>query len=160
MNFDLSEELQLVRDAAREYADREVAPTADARDREHRFPRAEFDKAAELGLTGVLVPEDLGGMGLGTLALTVVIEEVSRACASTGVTLSVHNSLVCSPIRRHGTDEQQRRYLPRLAGGEPPVRGVAGAATHGGTAKGGVAGGGDGIVGGAGGTVPGADQGG
>ena len=118
MNFDLSEELQLVRDAAREYADREVAPTADARDREHRFPRAEFDKAAELGLTGVLVPEDLGGMGLGTLALTVVIEEVSRACASTGVTLSVHNSLVCSPIRRHGTDEQQRRYLPRLAGGE------------------------------------------
>jgi acyl-CoA dehydrogenase len=118
MDFDLGDDLRMLRDSVREYAERVVAPTAAARDREHRFPHEEFAKAAELGLTGMLVPEELGGNGMGTLALTIVIDEVSRACASMGVTLSVHNSLVCSPIVRHGTDEQQRRFLPRLASGE------------------------------------------
>ena len=118
MDFDLDEELQLIRNTARDFAQSEVAPTAAARDREHRFPREEFRRAAELGFAGMLVPERYGGSELGTLALALVIEEVSRACASMGVTLSVHNSLVTSPILRHGTDAQKERWLPRLAGGE------------------------------------------
>jgi acyl-CoA dehydrogenase len=118
MDFDLDEELQLIRNTARDFAQSEVAPTAAARDREHRFPREEFRKAAELGFAGMLVPERYGGAALGTLALAVVIEEVSRACASMGVTLSVHNSLVTSPILRHGTEAQKERWLPRLASGE------------------------------------------
>ncbi|MHC5209115.1 MAG: acyl-CoA dehydrogenase family protein [Planctomycetota bacterium] len=118
MDFELDDDLRMLRDTVRDFAEREVAPTAAARDREHRFPREEFAGAAELGLTGMLVPESLGGNGMGTLALAVVIEETSRACASLGVTLSVHNSLVCSPIVRHGTEEQQQRCLPRLASGE------------------------------------------
>ena len=118
MNFDLDDDLRMLRETAREFAQREVEPTAAARDREHRFPRAEFDKAAALGLTGMLVPEAFGGNDMGTLALAVMVEEVSRACASMGVTLSVHNSLVCSPIVRHGTADQQKRFLPRLSSGE------------------------------------------
>jgi butyryl-CoA dehydrogenase len=118
VDFELDEQLQLVRETARAFAEAEVAPTADRRDREHAFPRKEFDAAAELGFAGMLVPEDLGGTALGTLALALVIEELSRACASTGVTISVHNSLVCSPVLRHGTPEQKRQWLPRLASGE------------------------------------------
>ncbi len=118
MDFELDEQLLLIRKTAREFADAEVAPTADRRDREHSFPRAEFDAAAELGFAGMLVPEEFGGSGLGTMSLAIVIEEISRACASTGVTLSVHNSLACSPIVRHGTPEQKRAWLPRLASGE------------------------------------------
>jgi len=117
MDFELDHELALVRQTARDFARDVVAPTAAARDREHRFPRAEFDQAAELGFAGMLVPEELGGSALGTLALSLVIEEISAACASTGVTISVHNSLVCSPMVRHGTEAQKRRYLPELASG-------------------------------------------
>jgi len=117
MDFELDDELALVRQTARDFARDVVAPTASARDAEHRFPRDEFDQAAALGFAGMLVPEDFGGTGLGTLALSLVIEEISAACASTGVTVSVHNSLVCSPMVRHGTDEQKRRYLPELASG-------------------------------------------
>ena len=77
MDFELSEELQLIRNTARDFAQSEVAGTADARDREHRFPREEFRKAAELGFAGMLVPEAFGGAGLGALALAIVVEEVS-----------------------------------------------------------------------------------
>jgi alkylation response protein AidB-like acyl-CoA dehydrogenase len=118
MDFELDDDLRMLRESVREFAEREVAPTAAARDREHRFPHAEFKAAAALGLTGMLVPEAHGGNAMGTLALAIVIEEVSRACASMGVTISVHNSLACSPIVRHGTEDQQRRFLPRLASGE------------------------------------------
>jgi alkylation response protein AidB-like acyl-CoA dehydrogenase len=118
MDFELSEELQMIRDSARDYARNVAGPTADARDREHRFPTEEFKAAAELGFAGILVPEEHGGVDLGTMALALVVEEVSRGCASVGVTLSVHNSLVCSPIRRHGSDEQKVAWLPRLASGE------------------------------------------
>ncbi len=118
MNFDLSEELQMVRDSARDFADRVVAPTADERDREHRFPMDEFKAAAEQGFCGALVDEEFGGTQLGNMGNILIVEELSRACASTGVTVSVHNSLVTSPLKRHGTDEQKQAYLPRLAAGE------------------------------------------
>ena len=118
MDFELTEEQQLIRQMAGDFADQVVAPTADARDREHRFPLDEFKQAAELGFAGMLVPEEYGGSDLGVLSTILVIEEISRACASTGVTLSVHNSLVSSPIVKFGTEEQKKTWLPRLASGE------------------------------------------
>jgi alkylation response protein AidB-like acyl-CoA dehydrogenase len=117
MDFELDEELQLIRNTARDFARSEVLPTADARDREHRFPAEEFRKAAELGFAGMLVAEKYGGSDLGTLALAIVVEEISHACASLGVTLSVQNSLVSSPIVRHATEAQKERWLPLLASG-------------------------------------------
>jgi butyryl-CoA dehydrogenase len=118
MDFNLTEEQELIRQMARDFADDVVAPTADLRDKERRFPRAEFEAAAELGFTGMLVPEQYGGTDLGTLAQVLVIEEIARACASLAVTLSVHNSLATSPIIRYGTEEQKQELLPKLASGE------------------------------------------
>ena len=118
MDFAHSEDLQMVRDAAREYADKWVAPGAAARDLDETFPIEQFRKAGEYGFTGVAVPETYGGAGLTNQALCLVLIEVNRACASTGVTLSVHNSLCCAPLLKFGTEEQKRKYLPRLASGE------------------------------------------
>jgi butyryl-CoA dehydrogenase len=118
MDFDLTDDLQMIRDSAREYAQTWVAPGADERDKTEAFPWDEFRKAAEYGFAGICVPEDLGGAGLGNLALTLVLIEVNRVCASTGVTLSVHNSLCLAPLLKFGSEEQKRRYVPRLASGE------------------------------------------
>ena len=118
MNFELEEELVMVRDAARDFADHELVPRATRHDREERIDPAVFDLLSELGFWGLAVPEAYGGSALGNLALTVMLEELNRGCAATGVTVSVHNSLVCSPIVKFGTEEQKRRWLPRLASGE------------------------------------------
>jgi acyl-CoA dehydrogenase len=118
MTFALSEELQLVREAAREFANGEVAPTAAARDREHRFPLDEFKAAGALGFCGMLVPEQYDGSEFGCLGQALVVEEISRVCASTGVTISVHNGLVTGPLVKFGTDEQKQEFLPKLATGE------------------------------------------
>lgn len=118
MDFDLTEELTMVRDSAREYADRWVAPGAAERDREGTFPWEQFQKAAEYGFTGICTPETFGGAGLGNQALCLVLIEVNRACAATGVTLSVHNSLCTAPLLKFGNEEQKRRFLPKLASGE------------------------------------------
>jgi len=118
MDFQLTEEQQLIRETAREFALKEVAPTADIRDKEHRFPIEEFKKAAELGFAGMLIPEEYGGSMLGVEGQIIVVEEIARACASTAVTLSVHNSLCASPIVKFGTEEQKAAFLPRLASGE------------------------------------------
>ncbi len=118
MDFDLTEEQRMIRDAAREFAEREVAPGAAERDRTGEFPLAQFKAAAAQGFAGVLIPEKFGGSALGNLALSLILVEINAACASTGVTLSVHNSLVCGPLVKYGTDEQKRRYLPKLASGE------------------------------------------
>ena len=83
-----------------------------------QFPRELFQKAAELGLTGVALPESEGGAGFDHIAYTIVIEEISRCCASTGVILSVQNSLYCDPIHRFGTDEQKKKFLLPFARGE------------------------------------------
>lgn len=118
MDFALSEEQELIRQAARDFAEGEVAPTASQRDKEHRFPLEEFQKAAALGFAGLLIPAQYGGSELGALVQSLVIEEVSRCCASTGVTLAVHNGLVTGPIVKFGTDAQKAQYLPKLASGE------------------------------------------
>ena len=118
MNLELTEEQKLLRQTVREFANSEVKPLARENDETGRFPRETFRKAAAIGLTGVAVPEEEGGAGFDHVAYSIVIEEISRACASTGVILSVQNSLFCDPIHRFGTDEQKKKFLIPFAGGE------------------------------------------
>ena len=118
MDFRLTEEQQMVRDSAREFADKHVAPGAAQRDLDSAFPIEPFRAAAEYGFTGIIIPEEYDGAGLGSVELTLILMEVNRACASTGVTLSVHNSLCAAAIVNSGSPEVQQRFLPRLASGE------------------------------------------
>lgn len=118
MNFALSEELSLIRDTARDFANGELLPRATQHDRDEKLDPALFDMLAELGMWGLTTPEQYGGSDFGNQALAIVLEELNRACASTGVTVSVHNSLVCSPIVKFGTDAQKERWLPKLSSGE------------------------------------------
>jgi alkylation response protein AidB-like acyl-CoA dehydrogenase len=116
--FELSEELTLVRDTARDFAERELMPRATKHDREAHIEPAVLAKIGELGFWGLTIPEEYGGAGLGNLALSIVLEELNRGCASTGVTVSVHNSLLCSPINKWGNEAQKKAWLPKLASGE------------------------------------------
>ncbi|MFM7298233.1 MAG: acyl-CoA dehydrogenase family protein, partial [Planctomycetota bacterium] len=116
--FELSEELTMVRDAARDFAERELKPRATKHDRQEHLDAEVLSQIAELGFWGLTVPEEYGGAGMGNLALSTVLEELNRGCAATGVTVSVHNSLLCAPILKWGSDEQKRRFLPKLASGE------------------------------------------
>ncbi len=116
--FSLSEEHQMIRDSAREYAERILKPNAARWDREETFPEEAVREAAASGFLGLTTDEEYGGAGLGNLHAAILLEEVNRWCASTGVTISVHNSLVCSPIQKWGTEDQKARWLPRLASGE------------------------------------------
>ena len=118
MNFQLSEEHQQLRDMIRDFAINEVAPTAAERDEEARFDRTIFDKMAELGLTGIPWPEEYGGAGFDYLAYVIAVEELSRVCASTGVTLSAHTSLAGWPVFKFGTEEQKQAYLRPMAEGK------------------------------------------
>ncbi len=118
MDLALSEEQLLLQRTVREFAESEVKPLAKELDETGHFPRETFRKAAELGLTGVAVPEQYGGAGMDPIAYSIVIEEVSRACASTGVILSVQNSLYCDPVLRFGTEEQKQKFLVPFARGE------------------------------------------
>jgi butyryl-CoA dehydrogenase len=118
MNFDFSEDHQVLRDTLREFARGEVAPGAAARDEAHAIEPELIAKMAELGLFGICIPEAYGGAGMDCTASTIVVEEISRACAGTGVFLSAHNSLCVDPVLQFGSDEQKQRYLPKLARGE------------------------------------------
>ncbi|PEM23630.1 acyl-CoA dehydrogenase AcdA [Bacillus wiedmannii] len=117
MHFKLSEEHEMIRKMVRDFAKKEVAPTAAERDEEERFDCALFDKMAELGLTGIPWPEEYGGIGSDYLAYVIAIEELSRVCASTGVTLSAHTSLAGWPIFKFGTEEQKQKFLRPMAEG-------------------------------------------
>jgi butyryl-CoA dehydrogenase len=118
MDIDLSEEQVLLRDTCRDFADRELKPNAKKWDRAHEYPREAVQKAFELGLAGVAVPSEWGGAGMDNVAYALAIEEISRGCASVGVTLSVNNSLYCDPLMKYGTDEQKERFLRPFAAGE------------------------------------------
>ncbi len=118
MDFALDQELTLVRDMARDFAEKELFPRAAKHDRQEHLDPEVYAKLAELGLWGLTVPEDFGGSGLGNLALATVLIELNRGCASTGVTVSVHNSLVGAPLKRFGSKDQQAAWFPRLATGE------------------------------------------
>jgi butyryl-CoA dehydrogenase len=118
MNLQLSEEHQQLREMIRDFAENEVAPTAKERDEEARFDREIWDKMAELGLTGIPWPEEYGGAGFDYLAYVIAVEELSRVCASTGVTLSAHTSLAGWPVYKFGTEEQKQKYLRPMAEGK------------------------------------------
>lgn len=118
MQFKLTEEHEMIRKMVRDFAKNEVAPTAAERDEEERFDREIFDKMAELGLTGIPWPEEYGGIGSDYLAYCIAVEELSRVCASTGVTLSAHTSLAGWPIYKFGSEEQKQKYLRPMAQGE------------------------------------------
>ena len=118
MNLELNEEQKLLQKTVREFAESEVRPLAKELDETGKFPRELFKKAAELGLTGVAFPESEGGAGFDHISYTIVIEEISRCCASTGVILSVQNSLYCDPLHRYGTAEQKQKFLLPFARGE------------------------------------------
>ncbi|MCA0151479.1 MULTISPECIES: acyl-CoA dehydrogenase [Bacillaceae] len=118
MNFKLSEEHEMIRKMVRDFARNEVAPTAAERDEEERFDMDLFKKMAELGLTGIPWPEEYGGIGSDYLAYCIAVEELSRVCASTGVTLSAHTSLAGWPVYKFGTEEQKQKYLRPMAQGE------------------------------------------
>ena len=121
MEFTLPDEIALIRDTAHEFSSKVLGPAAKELDRDETFPHRHWDKLADLGFFGFLIPEEFGGSArpdlLNTLALTVALEELNAGCAATGVTASVQNSLVSGPIVHYGTEEQKRKYLPRLASG-------------------------------------------
>src|SRR5699024_4531478 len=117
MQFSLSDEQQMLQTMVRDYALKEVEPTASERDEEERFDRDIFDKMAELGLTGIPWPEEYGGIGSDYLSYVIAVEELSRVCASTGVTLSAHVSLASWPIYKYGNEDQKQTFLKRLAEG-------------------------------------------
>ena len=118
MNLALTEEQKLLQRSVREFAENEVKPLAREIDETGIFPRETFRKAAELGLTAVALPESEGGAGFDHISYSIVIEEISRVCASTGVILSVQNSLYCDPIHRFGTEVQKKQFLAPFARGE------------------------------------------
>ena len=118
MDLQLTEEQTLVQKTAADFAKNEVLPVAAQLDREHRHPRELVARMAELGFLGIAVPEAYGGAGMDTVSYVLALEEISRACAGTGVIMSVNNSLVCDPLLKFGTEDQKRRWLTPLAAGK------------------------------------------
>ena len=118
MNFDLTENQKLIQDMMRKFAKEELEPKAAEYDKTCEFPTENIKKLAELGILGMVVPEQYGGAGFDFVSLAVAVEEISRACGSTGVIVAVHNSLVSYPILNWGNEEQKKRYLPKMAIGE------------------------------------------
>jgi butyryl-CoA dehydrogenase len=118
MQFAPTEDQLAAQHTAREFAQNEVLPKAAEIDREHRHPVELVKRMAELGFLGIAVPEQWGGSGLDHVSYALAMEEISRACASTGVIMSVNNSLVCDPILRFGTDAQKEQWLKPLASGK------------------------------------------
>jgi alkylation response protein AidB-like acyl-CoA dehydrogenase len=117
VNFDLSEEHELVRRTVREFAQGRVAPVAAELDREHRFPYELVSELAELGLMGMPIPEEYGGAGADTLAYAIAVEELTRVDSSIAITVAAHTSLGTMPIFLFGSEEQKREWLPQLASG-------------------------------------------
>lgn len=117
-DFELSPELQEIQAMARRFAQVEVKPGAAERDRMQTFPADLIKRAAELGFLKMSVPTEYGGTAMGSLANCIMLEEVNASCASTGVTISVHNSLFCSPLAKWGSHDQKSRYFPKMIEGE------------------------------------------
>lgn len=118
MKFTPTEDQLAVQTMAREFAQHEVLPKAAEIDREHRHPTELVKRMAELGFLGIAVPEQYGGAGFDHVSYALAMEEISRACASTGVIMSVNNSLVCDPIYRFGSEAQKQEWLTPLAAGK------------------------------------------
>ncbi|PPA71438.1 acyl-CoA dehydrogenase family protein [Jeotgalibacillus proteolyticus] len=118
MNFDLTQEQQMIKRTIREFADEVIAPGALERDRTKSFPKDEFKQLGEMGMMGLPFAEEYGGAGADTISFAIVTEELSRACGSTGITYSAHISLGGAPIHMFGTHEQKEKYLPQICSGE------------------------------------------
>jgi isovaleryl-CoA dehydrogenase len=117
-DFGLGSRVDELRQAVREFALRRIAPVADEIDRSNRFPRELWPELGDMGLLGMTVPEEYGGLGFGYLEHVVAMEEISRVSGSIGLSYGAHSNLCVNQLRRFGTDEQKRRYLPRLVSGE------------------------------------------
>jgi alkylation response protein AidB-like acyl-CoA dehydrogenase len=118
MIFELTDEHKLMRQMVRDFSEAELAPSAAERDQQERFDRAlMFNRLAELGLTGIIFPEEYGGADADYISYAIAVEELSRVCASTGVTLSAHLSLGANPLFMFGTEEQKQSFLKPLAEG-------------------------------------------
>ena len=117
-DFGLGETVDMLRDSVAHFAASEIAPRAEAIDKDNLFPRDLWTQLGDMGVHGMTVPEAYGGVDLGYLAHTVVMEEISRASASVGLSYGAHSNLCVNQIRRFGTDEQKQRYLPQLVSGE------------------------------------------
>jgi alkylation response protein AidB-like acyl-CoA dehydrogenase len=118
MDFDLSDEQQLIRETARSFTDNEIVERARENDRNEHFDLELVDKIAQQGYLGAIVPREYGGAGLDYLTYGLVVEEVGRGCSAMRTVISVQTSLVCSSILRWGTEEQKQQYLPKLCSGE------------------------------------------
>ncbi|MEJ5900098.1 acyl-CoA dehydrogenase family protein [Ochrobactrum teleogrylli] len=114
----LTDTQEQIRDAVRDFAQERLAPGAAKRDREHAFPRAELTEMGELGFLGMLVPEEWGGSDLGMVAYALALEEIAAGDGACSTIVSVHSSVGCVPILRFGTEDQKRRFLPKMASGE------------------------------------------
>jgi butyryl-CoA dehydrogenase len=117
MDFDLTEEQRLIRDTARDFAAREIAPKASELDKSGRWPAEIVKRLGELGFLGMAIPQEYGGAGMDTVSYSLAMEEISAACASCGVIMSVNNSLFCDPIYKFGTDAQKKEVLTACASG-------------------------------------------
>jgi butyryl-CoA dehydrogenase len=117
MNFELSQDHKVLRDSVRDFVEKEIKPLAIKIDEEHRIPQELVEKMSAMGLMGSYIPEEFEGAGLDMLSYSIVVEEVSKACGSSGVLISAHTSLACDPIYRFGTPEQKKQFLPDLATG-------------------------------------------
>ena len=113
----LSEEHIEISNMCRKFAENELAPVAAQNDRDHRFPAEQIRKLGELGMMGVTIPSNYGGSGMDYLSYAIAMEEISRGCASTGVVMSVNNSLFCSPVFKYGNEDQFKNYLEPCASG-------------------------------------------
>ncbi len=118
MDFDLTDEQQLIRETARTFTDREIVARARENDRNHHFDTELVGLIAQQGYLGAIVPREYGGAGLDYLTYAVIVEEVGRGCSAMRTVISVQTSLVCSSLVRWGTEEQKQRYLPKLCSGE------------------------------------------
>jgi len=118
MQFELTEEEKMIRDAARDFAQKEIGPVAAQLDEEEKFPTEIVKKLGQLGFMGMTIPTQYGGAGYDTLSYALALVEIAKKCASTAIIMSVNNSLVCYPIYEFGTDEQKKKYLTPLAQGQ------------------------------------------
>ncbi len=118
MGFDLTEEQQQVKRSVREFAEAEIKPHVMEWDESQQLPREIFTKMGEMGLTGVIFPEEYGGAGMGYVEYATVIEEIARVDGSIGLSMAAHNSLCTNHIFQYGSEEQRKKYVPSLAKGE------------------------------------------
>lgn len=118
MDFDLTDNQKLFQKIIREFCEKKIKPIASKIDKEEYFPKKLYKEMGQMGLMGMTVPQEYGGAGIDRVSYMIALEEISRFCGSTGITVEAHNSLGIGHIYEHGTEEQRKKYLPKLCGGE------------------------------------------